>query len=138
MVLERNVDLLVFRIARKTDHFHAVEQRRGDVERVGGAHKHHVGKVVLDLDIVVDEGVVLLGIEHLEQRARGIAPEVHPHLVHFVEQEQGISHPHLVHVLEDLARHRADVGAPVAADLGFVPHAAQRHAHELAVGRPRD
>ena len=34
--------------------------------------------------------------------------------------------------------HRADVGAPVAADLGLVAHAADRHAHELAPERARD
>jgi hypothetical protein len=40
--------------------------------------------------------------------------------------------------LHDLARHRADIGAPVAADLGFVAHAAERHAHELATRRLGD
>ena len=58
-----------------------------------------------------------------------------PHLVDFVEQEQRIAHGDLRHVLQDLAGHRADVGAAMAADLGFVAHAAERHAHELAVGR---
>src|SRR6185295_16691535 len=38
----------------------------------------------------------------------------------------------------DLARHRADVRAAVPADLRLVAHAAERHAHELAVGRLRD
>ena len=38
----------------------------------------------------------------------------------------------------DRARHRADVGAPVAADLGLVAHAADRHALELAPHRGRD
>src|SRR5205823_13554855 len=33
---------------------------------------------------------------------------------------------------------RADVGAAVTADLGLVAHAAERHAHEVAAGRPRD
>src|SRR5690606_23163591 len=33
---------------------------------------------------------------------------------------------------------RADVGAAMAADLGLVAHAAQAHAHELAVGRLGD
>ena len=40
--------------------------------------------------------------------------------------------------LHEPAGHRADVGAPVPADLGFVAHAAQRDAHELAVHRARD
>ena len=106
--------------------------------RVGSGHEHHVGQVVLDFDVVIDEGVVLLGIEHFQQRRGRIAAEVHPHLVHFVEQEQRIAHADLGHVLQDLARHRADVGAAMAADLGLVAHAAQRHADELAIGSARD
>jgi hypothetical protein len=35
---------------------------------------------------------------------------------------------------DQAARQRADVGAPVAADLGLVAHAAERHADELAPG----
>ena len=34
--------------------------------------------------------------------------------------------------VEEAARQRADVGAPVAADLGLVAHAAERDAHEAA------
>ncbi len=37
-----------------------------------------------------------------------------------------------------LPGHRADIGAPVAADLGLIVHAAEREAHEVAAGRPRD
>jgi hypothetical protein len=44
----------------------------------------------------------------------------------------------LLHALDDLARHRADVRAAVAADLGLVAHAAERDAHEAASERPRD
>src|SRR5262245_13448763 len=87
---------------------------------------------------MVDESVVLLRIEHFEQRARRIAAKVHAHLVHFVEQEQRIAHPYLAHVLKDFPGHRSEVGAPVAAYLGLVTHAAERHAHELAVRRARN
>ncbi len=86
----RDGDLLVLGVAGQADHFHAVEQRRRNVERVRGGDEHHVGQVVLDLDVVIDERVVLLRIEHLEQRRRRIAAEVHAHLVDFVEQEQRI------------------------------------------------
>src|SRR3546814_14221811 len=44
----------------------------------------------------------------------------------------------LLHRLHDLAGHRPDIGATVTADLGFITHAAERHAHEVAAGRPRD
>src|SRR5690606_19180291 len=40
--------------------------------------------------------------------------------------------------LDDLTRQRADVRAPVAANLGLVTHAAERHADELAAERARD
>src|SRR5206468_12693156 len=46
--------------------------------------------------------------------------------------------PDAAQVLDDPARQRADVGAPVAADLRLVAHAAQRHARELAPERARD
>ena len=134
-VLLGDRDLLVLGVAGQADHLHAVEQRRRDVHGVGRGDEHHVGQVVLDLDVVVDERVVLLRIEHLEQRRRRIAAEVLAHLVDFVEQEQRIAHADLGHVLQDLAGHRADVRAAMAADLGLVAHAAERHADELAAGR---
>ena len=134
----RDVDLLVLGIARQADHFHPVQQRRRDVQRIRRGHEHHVGQVVIDLDVMVGEGVVLLRIEHFQQRRGRIAAEIHAHLVDLVEQEQRVLAPHLGHVLQDLARHRADIGAAMAADFGFVAHPAQRHAHELAVGGARD
>ena len=63
---------------------------------------------------------------------RRIAAEVHAHLVDLVEQEERVGLLRLLHRLDDLAGHRADVGAAVTADLGLVTHAAQRHADELA------
>src|SRR3546814_1738103 len=60
------------------------------------------------------------------------------HLVDLVEQEERIGALGLLHRLHDLAGHRPDIGATVTADLGFITHAAERHAHEVAAGRPRD
>ncbi len=137
-VLARDLDLLVLGVAGDADDLHAVHQRRRDVQRVRRRDEHHVREVVLDLEIVVVEGRVLLGIEHLEQRRRRIAAEVRAHLVDLVEQEERIRGLRLAHRLDDLAGHRADIGAAVAADLGLVAHAAERHAHELAAGRLGD
>ena len=131
-----NGDLLVLGVAGQADDLHPVQQRRRDVERVGGGHEHHVRQVVIDLHIVVGEGVVLLGVEHLQQRGRGVTPVVAVDLVDLVQQEQRVAHAHLGQVLQDLARHGTDVGAAVAADLGLVMHATQCHAHVLAAGGP--
>src|SRR5205807_953689 len=60
------------------------------------------------------------------------------HLVHFVEQEHRVSAARLLQRLDDLARQRADVRAPVAADLGLVPNAAERDSHEFSAERLGD
>ena len=94
-VAQRDVDLLVLGVAGEPDHLHPVEQRRRDVHRVRRRDEHRVRQVEVDLDVVVAEGVVLLGVEHLEQRRRRIAAEVHAELVDLVEQEQRIARPDL-------------------------------------------
>ena len=83
-------------------------------------------------EVVVAEGVVLLGVEHLEQRRARVAAEVGADLVHLVHHEDRVVGARLVDALDDAAGHRADVGAPVAADLGLVLDPAQGEAHELA------
>src|SRR5208282_744308 len=65
-------------------------------------------------------------------------PEIHTHLVDLVQQEERVRRLRLAHRLDDLAGHRANVRATVAADLCLVAHAAERHADELATGRLRD
>ena len=82
--------------------------------------------------------VVLLRVQHLEQRRGRVAAEIRAHLVDLVQQEQRVGRLRLLHRLDDLARHRADIGAPVAADLGLVAHAAQGEAHEVAARRLGD
>src|SRR5207237_2712708 len=84
------------------------------------------------------ERPVLLGVEHFEQRRRRIAPEVHPELVDLVEHEDRVLRPRASQPLDDLARQRADVGAPVATDLRLVADAAERDPVELPAERPRD
>ena len=137
--LLRDLHLLDFRVAGQLQHFHAVAQRlRNRVQHVGGADEHHVREVVFDVEIVIEERAVLLGVEHFEQRRRRVAAEVHRHLVDFVEQEHRVHRPGLLHHLDDLAGEGADVGAAVAADFRFVADAAERQPHELAVHRAGD
>ena len=136
-VAARDVALLVLGVAGEADDFHAIEQRRRNVQAIRRAHEHHLGQIEIHLEVVIVEGAVLFGIEHLEQRRGRIAAEIGRHLVDFVEQEQRIAHAALGQILNDLARHGTDVGAPMAANLRLVAHAAQRHAHELTVGGTR-
>ncbi len=131
--------LLLLGVAGQVDHLHPVGQGRGDgVEQVGRGDEHDPREVERHVQVVVGEGVVLLRVEHLQQGRGGIAAEVGADLVHLVEHEDRVVGARLVDAGDDLARQGADVGAPVAADLGLVAHAAQRDADELASQRPGD
>ena len=104
-MLAGDLDLLVFGVARNADDLHAVQQGRRNVERVRCCHEHDAREIVVDLKIVVVEAVILLGIEHFEQRRGWIAAEVGAHLVNLVEQEQRVRRLRLAHRLDDLAGH---------------------------------
>ena len=124
-------DLLVLGVAVDPDDLEAVEQRPGHgLEDVGGGDEQHVGQVQVDLEVVVPERVVLGGVEHLEQGGGGVAPEVTAQLVDLVEEDDGVHGPRLGDGLDQPAGLGADVGAPVAPDLGLVPHATQGDPHE--------
>ena len=88
-------------------------------------------QIVLDVQVVIHEHVVLFRIENFEQRGRRVAAEIHRHLVDFIQHEDRVLCTGLLHHLDDLAGQRADIGAAMAADFGFVPHAAQRQTHKL-------
>src|SRR4029077_15426432 len=67
-----------------------------------------------------------------------VTAKVHSQLVDLVQHEHGILGLGAAQSLDDLSRQRADIGARVAADLGLVPHPAQRDPVELPPERPRD
>src|SRR6185437_6809599 len=81
---------------------------------------------------MIGEGVVELRVEDFHERGRRIAPKIHGHLVNFVEDEHGVYRAGLAHHLDDLAGKRANVSAAMAANFGFIAHAAERDAHEFA------
>src|SRR5438552_4407604 len=134
-----DVHLLVLGVAGEPDDLHAVAERRDDrVLDVRGRDEDHLGEVVRHLEVVVAERVVLLGVEDLEERRARVTAEVRAGLVDLVEHEHGVDLSRGLHVLQDAAGERAHVGAPVAADLGLVADAAERHADELAAHRASD
>ena len=87
---------------------------------------------------MIAERGVLLRVEHLEHRARRVAAEVGTHLVDLVDHQHRVVRLGVAQRADDRPRHRADVGAPMAADLRLVAHAADRDALEAAPHRARD
>ena len=87
---------------------------------------------------MIAEGAVLHGVEHFQQRARGITPPVQTDLVDLVEHKERISRTRPPERLHYPTGHRANVGAPVSADLRLVTQTAQTHAGEFPPQHPRD
>ena len=82
--------------------------------------------------------MVLRRVEHLQQRRRRVTAPVRADLVDLVQQDHRVHRARVAQRSDQTAGERADVGAPVPADLGLVAHAAERHAHELTAGGPCD
>ena len=136
-VTARDVDLLVDRVAGELDHLHpVVEWRRDRVEDVGGGDEHDVGEIEVEIEVVIAERVVLGRIEDLEHRAGGVAAEVGAHLVDLVDHEDRVAGAGVAERADDRPRHRADVGATVAADLGLVADASDRDPLEARARAP--
>ncbi len=138
-VLVRDVQLLFSRVAGQLNDFHAVPQRlRDGIHPVRGGDEQHFGKIERHIQIMIAERVVLLGVENFHQRRGRIAAEIAAELIHFVQHHDRVVGFPALQSLNNLAGQRADVGAPVAANLGFVVHAAKSDAHEFAAERTRD
>ncbi len=100
----RDVELFAPCVTGDLDDLHAVPKRRRDgVAHIARGYEHHLREVVWDFEVVVAESVVLLGVEHLEQRCRRVATEVVPNLVDLVEHEDRVDGAGLLHALDDLA-----------------------------------
>src|SRR6185295_10036330 len=69
----------------------------------------------------------------LQKRRRRIAMKARTELVDLIEHEDGISAAGLAESLNDVARKRADIGAPVPANVRLVVYSAQALAHEFTI-----
>src|SRR5690606_730982 len=134
-----DVELLFVGVAGDGDDLQPIPQwARDGPQHVGRGDEQHLRQIVRHFQVVVREAVVLLGVQDLQQRRGRIAPEIRGHLVDLVEKQHRVAGARLAHGVQDLARHGPHVGAPVAPDLRFIPHAAQGQADELAVQGPGD
>ena len=134
-----DLHLFLHRVAGNLDDLHPVAQCGLDGgEAVGGGEEHDLREVVVELEVVVVKRAVLFGVQNLEHGRGGVAVQVPAQLVDLVEDEERVGGARLLQVLDDPARHGADVGLAVAADFGFIPHAAEGHADILPAERLGD
>ena len=127
-----DLQLLQLRVPGDLDHFHTVHQsRRNGLKVVGGGDEEDIGEVELNIQIPVDELLVLLRVEDFQEGRGGISSEIGGHLVHLVQEEDGVSGPGPLDLVNDLPGVGAYVGSPVPLDLGLIPHATQGEVDEL-------
>ena len=82
---------LLLDVSRQVDDLHAVLQgRRHGVQQVARGDEQDLREVERHVQVVVGEGVVLLGVQHLQQGAGGVAVPVVAEFVDLVEHEDGV------------------------------------------------
>ena len=115
-------------ISRKADDLHPVQKRfRDRIRAVRRTDKQYIAEVIRDIHIMIGERIILLRIQHLQQSTRRIAAVITAQLVHFIQHHDGICGTALLDPVHDPARHGADIGAPVPADLRLITHTAKAH-----------
>ena len=85
---------------------------------------------------MVPELAVLLRVQRLQQRRRGVSPVIGAQLVDLVQDHDGITAAGLLDTGHDAAGHGPHIGLSVASYLRLVMDAAQRDAAQLPVHGP--
>ncbi len=80
---------------------------------------------------MVTECYVLLRVQHLQEGRRRISPKIAAHFVDFVKKNYRVLGTRLTHSLDNPARKRTNVGAPVSPDFSLVPYPAKRKPDEF-------
>ena len=138
-VFVRDVEFFFSRVAGEFDDLHAIAERfRDGVHPVRGSDESDLGQVEWHVQIVVAERGVLFRVEHFHQCRRRVSAEVAAEFVDFVEHQDGVVCFRAFDALDDLSGQCADVRAAMATDLGFIVHAPERDADELASERASD
>ncbi len=131
-VLLSDGEFLILRIARERDDLHAIAQRPRDIPQVVGRDDpEHLGQVERQVEVMIDERLVLLGIQDLEHGGCGVTAICLRHLVDLIEEEDGVPRPRRADALEDAPRHGTDIRAAMASDLCFIAYTAERDMNEL-------
>ena len=76
----------------------------------------HVGEVYRYIKVVVEEGVVLAGVQHLQEGRRRVAVVRPCEFVDLVDENDGVIGAGDLEALDQLARHGSHVRSPASQD----------------------
>src|SRR5215467_9268041 len=115
-----NLQFLGFGVAGQFDNFEPISQSRVNwFQPVRRRNEQNTRKIKRDVEIMIGERVVLRGIENFEQGCGRITAKISADLIQFVEQNYRIAAFNTTQGLDDAAGEGSDVGAAMAANLGF-------------------
>ena len=81
-------------------------------------------QVIVNVQVVVVEGVVLFRVQNLEQCRGWVTVDgVLRHLVNLIKDEHRVGRTRLLQALDDAAGHGTDIGSAVSAYLRFIVNA---------------
>ena len=86
---------------------------------------------------MIPEFYILLSVQHLQERGKGISLIVAADLVNLIQKHQRISHSGMTQSVYHAARHSAYIGFPMATDFCLIPNSAQADADILFAQSPR-
>ena len=131
-VLLGDLQLLLCDVARDFDELHTVTQGGGDSgDIIRRSDEEDLREVVVDIEIVIVEGGILLGVEDFQESRCGIALVVVSELIDLVEDEDGVRRASLLQALDDTAAHRTYIGTAVTTDLSLIMHPTEGDTHVL-------
>ena len=128
-------DIIFFHpgITGQLDHIHTIPQGAGNTAQiVGRSNEQNMAQIVRNIQEMVIEGAVLFRVQGFQQSGCGVAPEISCQFIDLVQQHQRVGTLGRDHGRNDLTRHRANIGAAMTTDLGFIPHTTQAQAHIFA------
>ncbi len=87
-----DLHFFLLRVTRQLNHLHPVQQRPGDgIQVVGCGNKEDIRQIKRQLNKMISERVILLGVEDFQQSGSRISSEIAGQLIDLVHQNQGVS-----------------------------------------------
>ena len=131
--------LLLITVGAEFDDLHTVQKGPGHgIQRIGGGDEHHVGKVKGNLQVMIPIGMVLLGIQDLQQCGAGVTPIVGSHFVNFVQQQHRVRGTCLGYGRHNSSGHGAHIGFAVTPDIRLIMDTTQRNPNHFPIQAPGD
>ena len=121
-----NLYFLFLDISADFNQFHSIQQRLGNcIQIICRRNEHHMAQVIINVQIVIMESAVLLGVKDFQQGRCRITFKIARHFVYLIQDKHRIGCARFLQILDNPPAHRSDISTPVTTDFRFVMQSAQ-------------